>query len=109
MALDLEEQEQIDEFKVWWKLHGNKVIWGVTAFLLIAGGWRAWDTWQRKQAIEASTMFDSAVQAATMNDLKATKDVTARIMENQARSAYAAPAAWLAKQMSAIVMASPWQ
>jgi predicted negative regulator of RcsB-dependent stress response len=100
MALDLEEQEQIDELKVWWKLHGNKVIWGVTAFLLIAGGWRAWETWQRNQAIEASMMFDTAVQAATMNDVKGTKDTTSRIMENQARSAYATPAAWLAGRVN---------
>jgi len=100
MALDLEEQEQIDEFKVWWHLHGNKVIWGVIAFLLLAGGWRAWETWQYKQAVEASMMFDSAVQAASTNDLKATKDTTARIMENQTRSAYATPAAWLAGRVN---------
>jgi predicted negative regulator of RcsB-dependent stress response len=100
MALDLEEQEQIDEFKMWWKQHGNKVIWGVTAFLLLAGGWRAWQTWQHNQAAEASMMFDTAVQAASMNDLKATKDTTARIMENQARSAYATPSAWLAGRVN---------
>jgi len=100
MALDLEEQEQIDEFKLWWKQHGVKVILGVTAFLLIVGGWRAWETWQRNQASEASMLFDSAVQAASMNELKATKDTTARIMENQARSAYATPAAWLAGRVN---------
>ena len=100
MALDLEEQEQIDEFKTWWKLHGNEVIWGVTAFLAIAGGWRAWQTWQHNQAAEASMLFDTAVQAASMNDMKATKDVTARIMENQPRSAYATPAAWLAGRVN---------
>ena len=100
MALDLEEQEQIDEFKTWWKLHGNKVIWGVTVFLLFAGGWRAWQTWQHNQAADASMLFDTAVQAASMNDLKAAKDITARIMENQARSAYATPAAWLAGRVN---------
>jgi predicted negative regulator of RcsB-dependent stress response len=100
MALDLEEQEQIDEFKVWWKQHGNKVIWGVTAFLLLAGGWRAWQTWERNQSSEASMLFDTAVQTASMNDLKSTKEVTARIMENQSRSAYAAPAAWLAGRVN---------
>jgi len=100
MALDLEEQEQIDEFKVWWKLHGYKVVLGVTAFLLLAGGWRAWQTWQHNQAAEASMLFDTAVQAASMNDLKAAKGATARIMENQAHSAYATPAAWLAGRVN---------
>ena len=100
MALDLEEQEQIDEFKAWWKQHGNKVIWGVTAFLLLAGGWRAWETWQRKQGAEASMLFESAVQAISMNDAKGTKEATARIMEDQARSGYATPAAWLAGRVN---------
>ena len=100
MAFDLEEQEQLDEFKVWWKLHGNKVIWGVTVFLLIAGGWRAWQTWQHNQAAEASMLFDTAVQAASTNNLQATKQITAQIMENQVRSVYAAPAAWLAGRVN---------
>ncbi len=100
MALDLEEQEQLDEAKAWWKLHGNKVIWGVTVFLLAAAGWRAWETWNRNQGAEASMMFDQAVQATSMNDLKTGKEAAARIMENHARSAYAAPAAWLAGRIN---------
>lgn len=96
MALDLEEQEQLDEAKVWWKQHGNKVIWGVTIFLLAVAGWRAWETWQRNQAAEASMLFDQAVQATSLNDLKTGKEAAGRIMENHSRSAYAAPAAWLA-------------
>ena len=100
MALDLEEQEQLDEAKAWWKLHGNKVIWGVTVFLLAAAGWRAWETWNRNQGAEASMLFDQAVQATGMNDLKTGKEAAARIMENHARSAYAAPAAWLAGRIN---------
>ncbi len=96
MALDLEEQEQLDEAKVWWKQHGNKVIWGVTLFLLAVAGWRAWETWTRNQSAEASMLFDQAVQAAGLNDLKTSKDAAGRIMEYHSRSAYATPAAWLA-------------
>jgi predicted negative regulator of RcsB-dependent stress response len=100
MAYDLEEQEQIDEFKAWWKQYGNRVIWGATLFILLAGGWRAWQTWQHKQSAEASMMFDTAVQAASMNDLKSAKSATAQIMENQSASGYAAPAAWLAGRLN---------
>lgn len=96
MALDLEEQEQLDEAKVWWKLHGNKVIWGVTVFLLAVAGWRAWETWTRNQAVEASMLFDQAVQATSLNDLKTAKEAAGRIMENHSSSAYATPSAWLA-------------
>lgn len=100
MALDLEEQEQIDEAKAWWKRHGNTVIWGVTLFLLAAAGWRGWETWSRNQAAEASMLFDRAAQAAAMNDLKAAREMTAQIMENHGHSAYAAPAAWLAGRIN---------
>lgn len=100
MALDLEEQEQVDEAKAWWKQHGNKVIWGVTLFLLATAGWRAWETWTRNQAAEASMLFDRAVQAASMNDLKSAKAAAAQIMENHAGSAYSTPAAWLAGRIN---------
>lgn len=100
MALDLEEQEQVDEAKAWWKQNGNKVIWGVTLFLLAAAGWRGWETWSRNQAAEASLLFDSAVQAASMNDLKTAKAAAAQIMESHARGAYGTPAAWLAGRIN---------
>lgn len=100
MAFDLEEQEQLDEAKAWWKQHGNKVIWGVTVFLLAVAGWRAWETWSRNQAAEASMLFDRAIQSAGMNDVKGTKDAAAQIMEKHARSAYATPAAWLAGRIN---------
>lgn len=96
MALDLEEQEQLDDAKAWWKQHGNKVIWGVTLFLVAVAGWRAWETWQRNQAAAASMLFDQVVQAANRGDAKAAKDAAAQIMEGHGRSAYATPAAWLA-------------
>ncbi len=105
MALDLEEQEQVDEAKAWWKQHGNKVIWGVTIFLLAAAGWRAWETWRHNQAAEASMLFDKSVQAISMNDMKTAKAAAAQIMENQAwyqpgYRAYGTPAAWLAGRIS---------
>jgi predicted negative regulator of RcsB-dependent stress response len=100
MALDLEEQEQVDEAKAWWKQHGYKVILGVTAFLLVVVGWRVWQTWTHTQAAEASMLFDQSVQAASINDLASAKTAAAQIMDNHARSAYSAPAAWLAGRVN---------
>lgn len=96
MALDLEEQEQLEAFKAWWKQHGIRVIAAVTVFVVAVAGTRGWQMWTHKQTAEASGAFEQAMQAAGMNDVKAVKDATARIMENNAGSAYAAPAAWLA-------------
>lgn len=100
MALDLEEQEQLDEFKAWWKANGTWIITGLTVFLVAVAGWRGWQTWTHKQAAESSLLFDRAMQAAMMNDTKAVKDATGQIMENYGRSGYAAPAAWLAGRLN---------
>lgn len=100
MALDLEEQEKLDELKAWWKQNAKWVITGLTVFLLAVAGWRGWQTWTHKQAVEASQLFDRALQAAMMNDAKAVREITGQIMENYNRTAYAAPAAWLAGQIN---------
>lgn len=100
MALDLEEQEQVEALKDWWKQHGLRVMVALTVFVVAVGGWRAWQVWSGRQAEEASQLFDRAMQAATVNDVKAVKDVTAQIMEHHAGSAYATPAAWLAGKVN---------
>lgn len=100
MALDLEEQEQLDELKAWWKRNGKWVIAGVVAFLLSTAGWRVWQSYSVKQGAEASTLFEKAMQAASMNDAKAVKDITAQLMEHYPGSGYAAPAAWLAGRLN---------
>ncbi|MDW8324635.1 MAG: tetratricopeptide repeat protein [Burkholderiales bacterium] len=100
MALDLEEQEKLDELKAWWKQNAKWVIGGVTAFVLAVAGWRGWQYWTHKQASEASLLFDRAVQAAMLNDAKAVKETTGQIMEHYPRSGYATPAAWLAGRLN---------
>jgi predicted negative regulator of RcsB-dependent stress response len=37
MALDLEEQEQVDELKALWKKYGNYITRGVIAFFVLYG------------------------------------------------------------------------
>lgn len=100
MALDLEEQEQLDEFKAWWRQNGKWVIAAVAAFLIVVGGVRGWQYWTAKQAGEASRLFEQAMQAVALNDAKAIKEITGQIMENYPRTAYSAPAAWLAGRLN---------
>ena len=100
MALDLEEQEQLESLKAWWRQYGKWVIAGVLAFILAVGGGQGWRYWQAKQAGEASMLFDRAMQAASLNDTKAVKEITAQLMEHYPRTAYSAPAAWLAGRIN---------
>lgn len=96
MALDLEEQEQLEALKAWWRQYGKWVIAGVAAFVLAVGGSQGWRYWQAKQASEAAVLFERAMQAASLHDTKTLKEVTAQIMDHYPRTAYSTPAAWLA-------------
>lgn len=100
MALDIEQQEKLDDVKEWWRAHGYKVILAVSLLLAAVIGWQVWSTKQRNETASASMLFDKAVQAATLNDLKAAREAAAQIMENHPRSGYATPAAWLAGQIN---------
>ena len=96
MALDLEEQEQLEELKAWWRLHGAVVVGGLAAFVIAVSGWQGWQIWSARQANESMALFEKAMQAAMANNSKSVKDLTGQIMENYSRSGYAQPAAWVA-------------
>jgi hypothetical protein len=53
MAYDLEEQEQLESLKAWWKQYGNAVTWALIVILLGLAAWSGWNYWQRVQARDA--------------------------------------------------------
>lgn len=67
-TLDLQEQEQLDELKAFWKRHGNLITWLITAVLLAFAAWNGWNWYQRNQAIQAAAMFDELDKAAVAGD-----------------------------------------
>lgn len=56
--LDLEEQEQIDQLKHFWKQYGNLITGLLLVLAISVVGWNAYQYWQRNQAAKASTMMD---------------------------------------------------
>jgi len=95
MAYDLEEQEQIDELKAWWKRYGNLVQSGLIVVLLAFGGFKGWQYYQQKQALEASNKFEQLSRTES-KDLKAIQTISGQLMENYAGTPYAARAALIA-------------
>ena len=67
-TLDLQEQEQLDDLKAFWKQWGNLITWVITACLLAYAGWNAWGWYQRDQATKASAMFDELDKAAVAGE-----------------------------------------
>ena len=66
--LDLEEQEQLDQLKAFWKQYGNLLTWVLIALLGAYAAWNGWNYWQRDQAIKAGAMFDELQSAASVGD-----------------------------------------
>lgn len=92
MALDLEEQEQLDEFKVWWTKNGKMAINLVLAALVAYSAWTGYHYFQQKKAVEASELFQSLVQLDT-SKLGDIKTQSAKLMESYAGTPYAGRAA----------------
>lgn len=99
-ALDLEEQEQLDEFKAWWKQYGKWVMVAALAFVLAAGGVQGWRWWSGKQRQEASALFEQAAMAMNRNDTQAVKRISAEIMDKYTATGYAPLAAWMAGRIN---------
>lgn len=99
-ALDLQEQEQLEGLKAWWKDNANWIL-GVTLFALLAvGGWRGWHYYQTKQSNEAATLFDQFAEQMASNDAKRINDAAAVLTDRYARTIYAARAALAAAQFN---------
>ncbi len=99
-ALDLQEQEQLDTLKAWWKDNSNMVL-GIAVVALVAIlGWRGWTTYQSNQAGQAATLYQQFVNQLTSNDIKRVNDAAAAVMDKYASSAYAPRAALIAAQVN---------
>jgi len=66
--LDLEEQEQLDQIKSFWKQYGNLLTWVVVAVLGAYAAWNGWNWWQREQSVKAGAMYDELDKAAQAGD-----------------------------------------
>lgn len=94
MAYDLEEQEQLDEFKAWWKRYGKVVSNGALATLVIYAAFQGWQWYQAKQGVEASTQYQALVVMDGKN-LKSIQEKSAVLMDQYTSTPYAGRAALL--------------
>ncbi len=62
MALDLEDQEQLDEFKEWWNKYGKLTVNLVLVALIAYAGWQGYQYMQHKKAVEASEVYQTLGQ-----------------------------------------------
>ncbi|MGJ7914181.1 YfgM family protein [Massilia sp. LXY-6] len=93
MAYDLEEQEQIANFKAFWNRFGNLISWVLIIALGSYAGYNFWNSHQRGKAAEASALYDSLTNAAQANDNAKVQRMAADIESKYDSTAYAQMAA----------------
>ena len=92
MAYDLEEQEQLDEFKAWWKKNGKMATNLVLAALVAYAAWQAYGYYQNSKAVEASALYQTLVVTDIAKSAEI-KSQSAKLMEDFSSTPYAGRAA----------------
>lgn len=94
--LDLEEQEQLDELKHFWKQYGNLLTWALIVILGAFAAWNGYQYWQRSQAAQASVMYDEMDRAVKAGDTARIERALADMKERFGSTTYAQQAGLLA-------------
>ena len=97
--LDLEEQEQLDQIKHYWKQYGNLITWILVAVLAAFAGWNGYQLWQRNQAEQASAMYDELDRQSRQADLALVERAFSDMKDRYPRTTYAWQGALLAAKV----------
>jgi predicted negative regulator of RcsB-dependent stress response len=93
--LDLEEQEQLDQLKHYWKQYGNMITWVLIAVLGTYASWNFYQYWQRSQAQQAAAMFDEVERVVRSADVAKIDRVFGDIKDKFGSTTYAQQAGLL--------------
>jgi len=99
-ALDLQEQEQLETLKAWWKDNRNQILGGLLIVVVGMGGWRGWQYYQHQQSDGAATLYQQFIEQLASNDTKRINDAAAAVTDKFGSTAYAARAELLAAQVN---------
>ena len=97
--LDLEEQEQLDELKHFWKRWGDLITWVLIAVLGSYAAWMGWQSYSAKQAAQSAALYDTVERAAVTGDMALLDRSVTDIKDKFASTSYAQQAALLAARL----------
>ena len=66
--LDLEEQEQLDELKHFWKQYGDIITWALIIVFGAVAAWNGYQYWQTRRTAQAAVMYDEVERAVKSGD-----------------------------------------
>jgi predicted negative regulator of RcsB-dependent stress response len=86
---DLEEQEQIDSIKTWWKMYGNLVTGIVAVVSVSVVGWQGWNWYRGGQTAKAAAVYAALELAVESGDAQKVKSAAGELAEKYGSTAYA--------------------
>ena len=93
MAYNLEEQEQLDALKDWWKQYGNFILTALTIVLFAFSAYMGWKGYQRSQGEQATLVYEAlqkAIDAKDVGKMKAVGDVLLEKYSSTTQAEYGA-------------------
>ena len=88
-ALDLQEQEQLAEFKAWWARYGNLLLTSLIIIFLTIAAYNGWRYYQRSQALAAAAVFDQLQNAAASGDKAKAREISGVLLSNYGSTSFA--------------------
>ncbi len=99
MSVYTTDQQQIEQFQQWWKLHGTSTVLMIIFALALGFGWRFWVQHHEQQLAQASVNYEQLLNSVVNNDSTNANTIANSLMQDYARTPYAPLAAlMLARQ-----------
>ncbi len=94
-VLDLEEQEQLEDLKLWWSRHGNAIASVVVAMCVAYLGYQGWRWYSAGHSEAASVLYGAVSEGVRTNNIAKSKEAVAQLVDRYAGTPYAPRAALL--------------
>jgi predicted negative regulator of RcsB-dependent stress response len=97
--LDLQDQEQLDALKAFWKQYGNLITWVLILALGAYAAWNGWQWYQRDQAVKAGAIYDELDRSVQAGDADRAGRVFEDLRRQYASTSFAAQGGLLAARV----------
>jgi predicted negative regulator of RcsB-dependent stress response len=89
-TFDLEEQEQIDELKQFWRSYGKLISMVVVVVIVGLGAFKGVEHFKKQESQDASVIFAKIEEAQASGDAEAIRENAAKLLEAHGGTHYAA-------------------
>lgn len=100
-TFDLEQQEQLDQFKHFWKKYGNLITWTLVLVLGAYAAWTGYLYWQQKRSAAASGLYEELDRAAEARQADKVAQAFKDLKANYGGTTFAEQGALLAAKVAA--------